>query len=148
MLFPAKINVIFGITTSNNAGISKIYAKIAINGCRTSGKYLSEHATKVYEYQDANEREKWAPKMTSMRMKKTTESPTQVSKHQTTLALKQREKNRADEVMKQIVQQACTTASAWKSGTSKIPKSVSVLHGKGHREKHLCDHESSGKKAG
>ena len=27
MLFPAKINVIFGISTSNNAGISKIYAK-------------------------------------------------------------------------------------------------------------------------
>ena len=25
-LFPAKINVIFGISTSNNAGISKIYA--------------------------------------------------------------------------------------------------------------------------
>ena len=27
MLFPAKINIIFGISTSNNAGISKIYAE-------------------------------------------------------------------------------------------------------------------------
>ena len=27
MLFPAKINIIFGIGTSNNAGISKNYAE-------------------------------------------------------------------------------------------------------------------------
>ena len=27
MLFPTKINVIFGISSTNNAGISKIYAE-------------------------------------------------------------------------------------------------------------------------
>ena len=27
MLFPVKINIIFGISTSNNVGISKIYAE-------------------------------------------------------------------------------------------------------------------------
>ena len=30
MLFPAKINIIFGISTSNNAGVSKIYEEIQV----------------------------------------------------------------------------------------------------------------------
>ena len=32
MLFPTKINIIFGSSTSNNAGISKIYAKKKTGG--------------------------------------------------------------------------------------------------------------------
>ena len=39
MLFAPLINIIFDSSTSNNIGISNIYAKIAGNRCRTSGKY-------------------------------------------------------------------------------------------------------------
>ena len=42
MLSAPYINITFDICTSNNIGISNIYAKIAGNGCQTSEKYLGK----------------------------------------------------------------------------------------------------------
>ena len=44
MLFPAKINIIFGISTSNNVGISKIYAdkQVALHSLTFTKKSLSD----------------------------------------------------------------------------------------------------------